>query len=86
MKLINNNEKGKVYSGSDLKIFYRKNRSISGDNDVNSYEKIYLIKGEVELTIADKVRNITAPAEFEIPENTYHKIVALKDVVFVLLK
>ncbi len=85
MKLVKNNEKGKVYEGGDLKVFYREKGSISGDNDVNLHEKIYLINGEAKLTLENNTEKIIAPAEVEIPEKTYHKIVAITDITFVLL-
>lgn len=85
MKLLKDNEKGKVYAGNDLKVFYRKKGSVSGDNDVNLHEKIYLISGEAELTIKNNTKKVIAPTEVEIPEKVYHKIVAITDITFVLL-
>ena len=86
MDLIKSDERGKVYKNEEFKIFYRLKNSISGDNSINSYERIYLISGEAEVTVGGNTNTFSSPAEFEIPAETYHKIRALTDITFVLKK
>ena len=86
MELIKDDQKGRVYQDGKIKVFYRKEGSVSGDNSINVEELIYLINGSVELTVDDKVENLDAPARIKIPEKTYHKIVALSDITFILLE
>ena len=84
MKLIKEDDRGKVFETHTFKIFYRKKGSISGDNDVNPYENIIFIKGEALVFLEDKTWKIQAPAEVEFPEKTYHKIEALSDIIFMV--
>lgn len=84
MKLIKKNEKGKTFQTDKCKILYRKKGSISGNNKINVHEIIYLITGEAEITLKEKTEVIKAPAKFEFPAKTYHKIKALTDISFVM--
>ena len=54
MKLIKEDNRGKVFETHTFKIFYRKKGSISGDNDANPYENIIFIKGEALVFLKDK--------------------------------
>lgn len=84
MELIKEDKKGKVYRSDEIKIFYRNIGSISGDNNENPEELIYLISGRARVTLEDKVDELEAPAKITFPPKTYHKIEALQDIVFVL--
>jgi len=86
IKLIKEDERGKVYQVDDLKIYYRNKNTISGNNSKNAKETIYLITGSAEITIEDAMWTAQAPAKIEIPAKTYHKIRALSDISFVLLE
>jgi len=86
IKLIKENEKGRVYQVDDLKIYYRNKNTISGDNLKNTKETIYLITGSAEITIKDTMWTAEAPAKIEIPAKTSHKIRALSDISFVLFE
>ena len=84
LKLIKQDYRGKVYETDNLKIFYRKKNSISGDNSENVAETIYFVHGSAEITLEDKAWKIKAPEKIEFPAKTYHKIKALTDIIFVL--
>ena len=49
-------------------------------------EKVFLIKGKVEMTLGDKVQIIKAPVKLLIPKNTYHKFTALEDSIGLEIK
>ncbi len=85
-KLTKNNEKGKIFENKTHQIFNRVKGSISGDNEINPFEKITFISGNAKLTIKDKISEISEPCYFEIPENTYLKIEAVTDVSFMIEK
>ena len=85
MKLLKEDDRGKVFETGCCKIFYRNKKSISGDNNINPYEKIILIQGKAKVTLDNHVFDIQAPFEFEIKEKTYHKIEAISDIVFLIL-
>lgn len=84
MKLLKENEKGRTHQTDDFKILYRNAGSISGDNAENPKERIYLITGSAIVTIDDFTSAFEAPAYFEIPKKTSHKIEALTDIGLIL--
>lgn len=84
IKLIKENEKGKVYQADGFKIFYRNKDTVSGDNSENKEELIYLITGSAKVTLKDSTRIANAPEKIEFPANTYHKIEATTDISFIL--
>ncbi len=85
MKLVKEDNRGRVFETKKIKIFYRKKGSISGDNDVNPYENIIFIEGNALVSLGDKTWEIQSPSEVEFPEKTYHKIEALSDIIFVII-
>lgn len=84
MKLIKEDNRGRVYQVEGFKIFYRNIGSVSGGNDKNEKEVIYLISGIAEVTLRDEARKAEAPGQFVFPANTYHKIHALTDIIFII--
>lgn len=86
IKLIKENEKGKTYSCNGFKLLYRSKASISGDNEMNTEENIYLVSGKAVVVIGENSSNYTAPATFSIPEKTYHKIEAVTDITMILFE
>ena len=84
VELIKEDSRGKVYQADDFKIFYRNKDTVSGDNSENIKELIYLVTGYANVTLKDFTQIIDAPAKMEFPENTYHKIEAITDIVFIL--
>lgn len=63
-----------------LKFISRKKGTITADYSHNEYEVLYLIKGEVELTIDEDTEIIKAPIKIEILEKVYRKLFALSDI------
>jgi len=86
MKLIKETEKGKTYQTESCKILYRKKGSISGDNEINPKELIYLITGSAEITLKDKTWIVEAPAMIEFPAKTYHMIAAITDISLIIFE
>lgn len=86
LELIKENEKGKAYDTDRCKILYRNKWCVAGDNELNPYELIYLINGNAQITLKDETKVIEAPEVFEFPANTYHKILALTDISFILFE
>jgi mannose-6-phosphate isomerase-like protein (cupin superfamily) len=86
LKLIKENEKGRVYQGNGFKVVYRNKGAISGNNAENAHEFLYFITGAAEVTIENKTEMIEAPAKIEIPAKTYHKIIPQTDVSCILFE
>ena len=84
VELIKEDSRGKVYQTDDFKIFYRNKGTVSGDNSENTEELIYLVTGSANVTLKDSTQIIDAPSRIEFPANTYHKIEAITDIVFIL--
>ena len=86
LELIKENEKGKNYQADGFKITYRYQGAVSGDNAENLQETLYLISGKARVTVEDNITEYEAPAKFEIPAKTYHKIEALTDIACILFE
>ena len=86
IKLIKENEKGKIYQADNFKMLYRYKDTISGDNSINVKETIYLTTGSAEITLKDSTQIIKAPAKIEFPAKTYHKIKALTNISFIMFE
>ncbi|MBT3230922.1 hypothetical protein HN358_04060 [Candidatus Uhrbacteria bacterium] len=84
MKLIREDSDGQKYQADGFKLYYRNKGSISGDNENNPYEKVYLITGEAKVTIKNLDSIVQSPTYFEIPANTYHKIEAITEISFII--
>lgn len=86
VKLIKEDDRGKVFLGDGFKVFYRFKGSVSGDNAINPAEHITLVKGRANVVIADSQREYSSPAQLQIPKKTYHRIEAITDIVFILVE
>ena len=86
MELVKDDTKGKVYQANGFKIFYRNKNTISGDNSKNQQETIHLIIGHASITLESATQNVEAPKTFKFPKETYHKIEAITDIVFLVFE
>lgn len=84
IKIIKSDERGVIYDCGKSSFISRQKGSISADHTHEDAETIYLVKGEVELTIGDETKIVQAPIKFSYPGNTYHKLVALTDIELVI--
>jgi len=84
IELLKEDSDGKKYQVNGFRIYYKNKDTITGDNDINKSELIYLITGKAEITIQDKTWLAEAPAKIEFPAKTYHNIYALTDISFIL--
>jgi len=84
IKIIKSDERGVIYDCGKANFIFRKKGSISANHQHDDHEIIYLVAGEIELTIGDETQIVKAPVKFEIPSNTYHKLIALTDIEIVI--
>lgn len=82
LELIKEKEGVKVYLGNNCRIYYGEKDKVFGDNNTNPEELIYLIQGELEVTIEEDVLLLKAPAKIQIEKETYHKLESKTDVIF----
>ena len=80
LRIIKSDERGIMYDCDKLNFISRKKGTVNADHSHDDYEILYLVKGEAELTIGDDTKIVKAPIKIEIPENTYHKLIALSDI------
>jgi len=78
--VIKDDVRGKIYRCEPVNYIVRRKGSISADHTHEEAEQLYLIEGEVELTIGEETTRVKAPKMFHVPENVYHKLVALTDI------
>jgi len=84
IKIIKSDERGIIYDCGNSGFISRKKGAISADHTHEDPETIYLVKGEVELTLGDETQVVKAPVKFSAPSNVYHKLVALTDIELVI--
>ncbi len=84
IKIIKSDERGIIYDCGNSSFITRKKGTIGANHLHEDPEIIYLVKGEIELTIGDETKIVKAPTMFEINSNVYHKVVALTNIDFVI--
>ena len=84
IKIIKSDERGIIYDCGNSSFITRKKGTIGANHTHEDPEIIYLVKGEIELTIDDETKIVKAPIMFKINSNVYHKVVALTDIDFVI--
>lgn len=80
LRIIKSDERGIMYDCDKLKFILRKKDTISADHLHKDPEILYLVRGEIKLTIGKETKKVFAPMRIDIPPNIYHKLVALSDV------
>ena len=81
LKIIKSSDKGKIYECGKFNIIKRKKGTVSADHAHKEQEKLYLLDGNIELTIGNETKIIEIPSKIEIKPNEYHKIVAISDII-----
>ncbi len=84
MKIVKSDERGVIYDCGRSNFIARKKGSISADHKHEGAEIVYLVKGEIELTIGNNTQIVKAPVKFSYASNVYHKLVALTDIELVI--
>ena len=84
IKIIKSDERGIIYDCGNSSFITRTKGTVGADHTHEDHEIIYLVKGEIELTIGDETQKVKAPIMFRINPNVYHKVVALTDIDFVI--
>ena len=84
IKIIKSDERGMIYDCWKSNFISRKKGTISANHTHEDPEIIYLVKGEVELTIWNETMVVKAPVMWEINANIYHKLVALTDIELII--
>ena len=83
IKIIKSDDRGTIYACGEANFISRIKGSISANHTHEQAEKLYLVRGEIELTIGDETQVVASPASFEVGSNIYHKLVALTDIELV---
>ena len=73
-------DRGIIYRCEPVNYIVRKKGTISANHTHKEAETLYLLEGEVEVTIDKEIQKVKAPKMFYIPSNVYHKVVALTDI------
>ena len=84
IKIIKSDERGTIYDCGKSSFISRRKGTISANHKHEDPEIVYLVKGEVELTIGDETQIVKAPTMFKADSNVYHKLVALTDIELVI--
>lgn len=84
IQIIKSDERGVIYDCGKSSFISRKKGTISADHKHKDPEIVYLVKGEVELTIGNETEVVKAPIMFKTDSNVYHKLIALTDIELVI--
>ncbi|MBT4446807.1 cupin domain-containing protein [archaeon] len=84
IRIIKSDERGIIYDCGKSSFISRKKGSISANHTHEDPEIVYLVKGEIELTIGDEIQIVKAPVMFKTGPNIYHKLIALTDIELVI--
>ncbi len=78
--ILKTDDRGVIYRIESINYIVRKKGTISADHTHPEEETLYLIEGEVKLTIGEETKNIVSPIKVSIPSGIYHKLLALTDI------
>jgi mannose-6-phosphate isomerase-like protein (cupin superfamily) len=78
--ITKSDDRGVIYSCDDIEWVIRKKDSVSGNHNHPEREILFLLEGEIELTVGEQIKKLKAPVKVDIPSNTHHKILALTDI------
>ena len=84
IRIIKSDDRGIIYDCGKSSFISRKKGTISADHQHEDAEIVYLVKGEIELTIGNETQMVKAPLMFKTDSNVYHKLVALTDIELVI--
>ena len=80
LAVVKSDERGTIYNCDRMNFLVRKKGTISSDHSHKEGEDIFLVEGEIELTVGKETKKVKAPVKIKIPPNVYHKIIALTDI------
>ena len=80
LRVIKSDERGTVYDCERTNFIVRKKGTVSSDHTHAEGEDIFLVEGEMELTVGKEIKRVKAPIKIEILPNVYHKIIAITDI------
>ena len=78
--IIKDDDRGKIYRCEPVNYIVRKKGTISADHTHEEAETLYLVEGEIELTIGEESTKVQSQKMFHIPANVYHKVIAITDI------
>lgn len=82
LRIIKSDQRGIMYDCDKLKFVSRKKGSISANHEHPDEEILYLLRGNIALTVGKKIQQVSAPTKIKIAGNTYHQLIALSDIEF----
>lgn len=80
IKITKEDERGIIYNCDKVGFIIRKKGTISADHTHEEAEALYLVNGEVEITVENETALMKAPSKILIEKNVYHKLIALTDI------
>lgn len=83
IEVIKSDERGVIYACGASSFISRKKGSVSADHSHEDPETVWLVKGDIELTIEKETQVVKAPAKFTSGPNEHHKLLALTDIELV---
>ncbi len=69
-----------IYDCGKMNFLIKKKNSISLEHTHSKIEEIFLVEGEIKLSLGTEDKILKVPVKIEIPINVSHKLVALTDI------
>ncbi len=83
IKITKKDDRGVIYDCEKVGCIFREKGTVSANHIHEEAETLYLVQGEIELTIEDEMEKVKAPIKVHIEKNIYHKLIALTDIVII---
>ncbi len=83
IKITKKDDRGIIYDCDKVGYIFRNKGTISANHIHEEAETLYLVQGEIELTIENETETAKAPIKVHIEKNIYHKLIALTDIVII---
>ena len=83
IEITKEDNRGVIYNCGRVGYIFRKKGTISANHTHKEAEILYLVQGEVELTIENETEIVKAPIKVHIEKNIYHKLIALTNIVII---
>jgi quercetin dioxygenase-like cupin family protein len=83
INITKEDDRGIIYDCDKVGCIFRKKGTVSANHAHEEAETLYLVKGDVKITIENETEIMKAPSKVSIDEGVYHKLIALTDIVII---
>jgi quercetin dioxygenase-like cupin family protein len=86
LKIIEQSNEVTAYDCGKVYYVRLKKGGILSDHNHSHQETVFLMEGEAEVILGDKIITAKAPVKLVIPPNIHHKFTAITDIIGLEIK